>query len=43
MHAYFRLTYFVDLSIISAREDSMLPTIPPHCKLLAQSEASLVK
>lgn len=41
--SYFGLTYFVDLSIITARGDSMLPTIPPNCKLLVQSKASLEK
>ncbi|STQ86069.1 LexA family transcriptional regulator [Helicobacter muridarum] len=43
LHRNFGLTSFVDLSIIHARGDSMLPTIPPNCKLLVQSKASLEK
>ncbi|TLD97032.1 S24 family peptidase, partial [Helicobacter muridarum] len=36
LRSYFGLTSFVDLSIISARGDSMMPTIPPNCRLLVQ-------
>ena len=36
LRAYFGLTSFNDLSIINARGDSMLPTIPPNCQLLIQ-------
>ena len=36
LRAYFGLTSFNDLSIINARGNSMLPTIPPNCQLLIQ-------
>ncbi|TLD78749.1 S24 family peptidase, partial [Helicobacter trogontum] len=36
LRSYFRLTSFVDLSIIAARGDSMMPTLPENCQLLVQ-------
>lgn len=36
LRSYFGLTSFLDLSIITARGDSMIPTIPPKCQLLVQ-------
>ena len=36
LRSYFRLTSFVDLSIIAASGDSMMPTLPENCQLLVQ-------
>ncbi|RDU53275.1 DNA-binding protein [Helicobacter sp. MIT 00-7814] len=38
---YFGLSSFLGLSIITARGDSMLPTIPENCQLLIQRTQSL--
>ena len=36
LRSYFGLTSFLDLSIITARGDSMMPTLPENCQLLVQ-------
>ena len=36
LRSYFGLTSFVDLSIIAASGDSMMPTLPENCQLLVQ-------
>ncbi len=36
LRSYFGLTFFLDLSIITAREDSMLPAVPENCQIIVQ-------
>lgn len=36
LRSYFGLTSFLDLSIITARGDSMLPAVPENCQIIVQ-------
>lgn len=36
LRSYFGLTSFLDLSIITARVDSMLPAVPENCQIIVQ-------